>query len=113
MDELKELWERTKSCHNKLEKELVGNYINFLREVAKYYLKKDRRVFFKENRVVHWGEGDFGRLLIEGKEDITDVFGDYIVEIKFALEIPPTAKQRYIEISMENLDAIKYRVDER
>jgi len=50
------------------------------REVARYYLKKGRRVFFRENQVVHWGEGNFGRLLIEGNEDVSEVFEDYITE---------------------------------
>jgi len=87
MNKLKDLWKRTKSHHSELEKKIVDNYIDFLREVAKYYLKKGRRVFFKENCIVHWGEGDFGGLVIEGDEDIGDVFGDYIVEIKFDPEI--------------------------
>lgn len=52
---LKNIWQRTKLRHNELEKGVVENYINFLRKVAVYYLKKGRRVFFKENRVVHWG----------------------------------------------------------
>ena len=112
MDELKELCKRTKSRHNELEKELVSNYINFLRDAAKYYLRKGRQVFFRENRVVHWGEGDFGKLLIAGNEDVVDVFGDYITEIQFKPKIELPLKQGYVEITPENFDAIKYKVDE-
>jgi len=67
---LKTLWQKTKLCHNELEKSIVENRISFLQEVAIHYLKKKRRVFFKENRIVHWGEWDFGSLLIQGSEDV-------------------------------------------
>jgi hypothetical protein len=42
---LKDLWQKTKVRHNELEKEVVENYIGFLRQVAMYYLEKGRRVF--------------------------------------------------------------------
>ncbi|MDI6793265.1 MAG: hypothetical protein QME81_10425 [bacterium] len=112
MDKLKDLWKRTKFHHNELEKKIADNYLNFLREVARYYLKEDRRVFFRENRVVHWGEGDFGRLLIEENEDVSEVFEDYILEVEFEPEIQLPLTEGYIEITTGNLDAIKYRVDE-
>ncbi|MFH1641097.1 MAG: hypothetical protein ABIA66_03935 [Candidatus Omnitrophota bacterium] len=38
MDKLKELWKMTKFRHNELEKKIADNYLNFLREVARYYL---------------------------------------------------------------------------
>lgn len=61
MKELKPLWSDTKKKFNKLEQSLVDCYIAFLRQVADVYLKQGRRVFFRENRVVHWGEGNLGR----------------------------------------------------
>jgi len=110
---LKALWQKTKSCHNELEKEVVKNYIDFLRKVTMYYLKKGRRVFFKENRIVHWGEWNFGSLLIQGSEDIIDVFGSYISEIRFEPEVEEIIrKEGYLEVHPENLDIIRYWVGE-
>jgi hypothetical protein len=62
MKPLESLWQETKQKFDKLEKALVNNYIAFLREVAKIYIKQSRRVFFRENQFVHWGEGNFGSL---------------------------------------------------
>ncbi|MFQ6052399.1 MAG: hypothetical protein ACE5K4_12015 [Candidatus Hydrothermarchaeota archaeon] len=110
---LRTLWQKTKLCHNKLEKNIVENYINFLRQVAIHYLKKKKRVFFKENRIVHWGEWNFGSLLIQGSEDVSDVFGDHISEIRFEPEVDKfTKKEDYIEVHPENIDIIHYQVDE-
>ena len=89
---------------------LVDCYIAFLRQMAKMYLQQGRRVFFRENRVVHWGEGNFGRLLIEGKEDPSEVFDDYISEIVFEREINEQIVKGYVEITEGNLHEIKYRL---
>jgi hypothetical protein len=110
---LKTLWQKTKVSHNKLEKNIVENYINFLRQVAIYYLKKKRRVFFKENRIVHWGEWNFGSLIIQGSEDVSDVFGDHISEIRFEPKVEKLAKKEgYVEVHPENIDIIHYWADE-
>jgi len=70
-------------------------------------------VFFKENRIVHWGEWDFGSLLIQDSEDVNDIFGDYISEIRFEPEVEKFIKKEgYIELHSENLDIIRYQVDE-
>ena len=42
MKELKALWEETKEFVDKREKEIAEKYINFLREVARAYIKKAR-----------------------------------------------------------------------
>lgn len=110
MKELKSLWKETKEKFDQLEKSLVDCYTAFLREVARVYLQQGRRVFFGENRVVHWGEGDFGRLIIEGKEDVYEVFGEYISEIHFEPRLSPKALGGYIEIKEENLEDIKYEI---
>lgn len=39
MKELKSLWEETKEFVDKREKEIAEKYINFLREVARAYIK--------------------------------------------------------------------------
>ncbi len=64
MQNLKDLYKETKKRFGSLEKELIECYIAFLRKVAKFYLQQGRRVFFEENHFVHWGEGNFGWLVI-------------------------------------------------
>lgn len=68
MKALESVWKETKEKFDKLEKELVDCYIAFLREVARFYLQQSRKVYFQENCVVHWGEWNFGTLIIEGDE---------------------------------------------
>lgn len=110
MKELKSLWEETKKKCNRLEKSLVDCYIAFLRQVAKVYLKQGKRVFFRENRVVHWGEGNFGQLIIEGDEEVSEVFGEHISEIHFESEPNEEVIKGYIEITQRNLKNIKYEL---
>ncbi len=109
MKALESLWKDTKERFDKVEESLVDCYIAFLREVAKIYLEQNRRVFFRENRVVHWGEGNFGSLIIEGDEEVREVFGDYISEIRFEHEINEKVTKGYLEIKENNLEKIKYR----
>ena len=107
---LESLWKETKERFDKVEKSLVDCYITFLREVAKVFLEQDRRVFFRENRVVHWGEWNFGTLIIEGDEEVGEVFGDYISEIRFESEITKKVTKGYLEIKEENLENIRYQI---
>ena len=108
MNDLISFWKTTKERFDGLEKALIECYIGFLREVAKHYLQRGRRVYFWENRVVHWGEGNLGRLIIEGKEDVDNVFGDYIAEIRFEPEINEEVISGYVEINERNIDHIRY-----
>jgi len=110
MKELKTQWEETKEFVDKREKEIAENYINFLREVAKVYIKKGKRVFFRENRVVHYGEGGFGWMIIESDDDPYEIFGDYIPEIHFEVKISEREERNYTEIKEENLKDIKYEI---
>jgi len=110
MKELKSIWKETKRKCTRLEKSLIDCYIAFLRQLAKMYLQQGRRVFFRENRVVHWGEGNFGQLLIEGKEDVSEVFGEYISEICFEPELNEELIKGHIEITGRNLKDIKYEL---
>lgn len=110
MKVLELLWKETKEQFDKLEKSLVDCYIAFLREVAKIYLEQGRKVFFRENRIVHWGEWNFGTLMIEGDEDVDEVFGDYISEIRFEPEINVKGLNEYVEIKEENLEDIRYKI---
>lgn len=76
--------------------------------MAKFYLNQGRRAFFWENRVVHWGEGDFGRLVVEGEEETDEVFGDFIPEIRFRAKTDAEDLDGYVDVRGDNLDAIKY-----
>lgn len=108
MKNFQPVWRKTKKRFDSLEKELVDCYISFLREVAKYYLQQGRTVFFRENRVVHWGEGNFGRLVVEGKEATDEVFGEYISEIIFEPKISKDTIGGCTEITNNNIDDIRY-----
>ena len=110
MKPLKSLWQETKQKFDKLEKALVYGYIDFLREVARIYIEQSRRVFFRENQFVHWGEGNFGALLIEGDEKVDAVFGGYISEIRFEPEINEKITEGYIEIKKGNIEDISYQI---
>lgn len=110
MQNLKSQWKKTKTKFDRLKKELVDCYISFLREEAKYYLQQGRRVFFRENNVVHWGEGIFGWLIIEGKEESDEVFGDYISEVQFKPKISKEIIKSYTEIKEKNLKGIRYEI---
>jgi|LGVE01.1.fsa_nt_gb hypothetical protein len=110
MKPLESLWQETKQKFDKLEKALVNDYIAFLREVAKIYIEQSRRVFFRENQFVHWGEWNFGSLLIEGDEEVDAVFGGYISEIRFEPEINEKITEGYIEIKKGNIDDISYQM---
>jgi hypothetical protein len=108
MQNLKSLYKETKEKFDSLEKKLIDCYIAFLREVARFYLRQGRRVFFEENRFVHWGEGNFGWLVIEGEEETDEVFSEYISEIKFEPKISKKTLSSYMEIKEDNLKDIKY-----
>ena len=108
MEELKNLWVQTKREVDGLERRLIDAYIHFLRQVALAYLKMGRRVFFGENRIVHWGEWNFGTLVIEGNEEVDEILGDYISEVRFEFEFNGTIKGEYVEIKEENIEDIRY-----
>lgn len=110
MKELKNLWVQTKKEVDRLERRLIDTYVSFLRQVAMTYLKMGRRVFFSENRVVHWGEWNFGTLVIEGNEEVDEVFGDYISEIRFESEFEGAIKGEYTEIKEKNIEDIRYEL---
>ncbi len=110
MKVLEYLWKDTKDRFDKIEKSLVDCYVAFLRKVVRVYLEQSRRVFFRENRIVHWGEWNFGTLVIEGDEEVDEVFGDYISEIRFEPEISEKATKGYLQIKEDNLENIRYQI---
>jgi hypothetical protein len=107
-ENLRSLWKTPKENFDSYEKALIDCYIAFLKKVAEFYLNEGRRVFFRENTVVHWGEGNFGSLIIEGGEDMNEVFGDFISEISFEPEITEKILRGFKEIKKENIQDIRY-----
>lgn len=59
---------------------------------------------------MHYGEGRFGWLIIEGQKDNTEVFGEHIQEIKFEPEIDEKVIRGYNEIKEDNIEEIKYGI---
>jgi hypothetical protein len=110
MNDLSLDWKKTKKEFNDHEQALVACYIAFLRKTAKHYLLQGRRVYFKENNIVHWGEWNFGKLVIEGREDIYDVFGEYIAEIAFEPEISDEVQNNCAQVTLNNLGDIRYEI---
>jgi hypothetical protein len=64
----------------------------------------NERVFFRENKVVHYGEGGFGWMIIESDDDPYEVFGDYVPEVSEREE------RNYVEINEKNIEGIKYEI---
>jgi hypothetical protein len=60
--------------------------------------------------VVHYGEGGFGTLIIEYKENDSNMFGDYRSEIKFLPKVNEKITKRYIKITLRNLNDIQYHL---
>jgi hypothetical protein len=110
MNDLKALWKETEEFVEQQEKEIAERYVRFLREVARYYISKGKRVFFSENKVVHYGEGGFGWMVVESEDDSYEVFGDYVQEIRFETSIEEKDVRGYIEIKEENLNDVNYSI---
>jgi len=108
MNKIENLIAKTKKEFDAKENEAIKCYISFLREVSKHYLKLGAKVFFHENKVVHYGEGGFGRLVIEHEKDESDLFDDYHFQIKFLSKAHETILNGYIKITLKNLTAIRY-----
>ncbi len=93
-----------------VEEEIAEKYIHFLREVAKHYISKGKRVFFRENRVVHYGEGGFGWMIVECGDDEHEVFDGHITEIRFQQKVNEKDIKGCIETKNNNLEDIKYEI---
>lgn len=91
-----------------MERQLIKQYISSLGKIAKMFLQKGRKVYFKQNRVVHWGEGGFGDLIIEGTEKSEELFGECISEITFIQKLNKEILKGYIEIKESSLALINY-----
>ena len=110
MSDFKRLWKETEGFVHSYEKEIAKKYIHFLKEVARHYISKGKRVFFKENKVVHYGEGGFGWLIVECDDEEYEVFGTHVPEIRFKQKVNERDIRGCIEIKEENLEDIKYEL---
>jgi len=102
MIDCKALWKETRELVHSRENEIAEKYVHFLREVARHYISKGKKVFFRENRVVHYGEGGFGWLTIECDDDEYEAFGDYVSAISFVQKLSERDIRGSIEITEEN-----------
>lgn len=75
-------WEKTKQVLNFHEQKLIESYLQFLIDTAEFFIQKGNKVFFRENTVVHWGEGNFGTLYIIGTEEDEALIPGYISKIR-------------------------------
>lgn len=110
MSDFERLWKETRELVDCHEKEIAEKYIHFLRGVARHYISKGKRVFFRENRVVHYGEGGFGWMVIESDDDEYEIFGAHVLEIRFEDEVDEKDIRGYTEIGNENLEDIKHGI---
>jgi len=110
MEDLKVLWRETKEFVEEQERRIAEKYIHFLRRVAEAYIRSGKRVFFRENTVVHYGEGGFGWMIIEAQEDPYQVFGGYVQEIHFETKVSEREKRNYKETTEQNIQEIKYEI---
>ena len=110
MNELKALWKETEEFVERYERRIAEKYIHFLREVARHYISKGKRVFFRENRFVHYGEGGFGWLIVECDDDEYDVFDTHVPEVRFEKNVNEKDIRGSTEIRVENVKDIKYDI---
>jgi hypothetical protein len=105
-------WENTKKELNFHEQKLIESYLQFLRDTAEFFIRRGNKVFFRENTVVHWGEGGFGTLYIIGTDEDEAVLPDYISAIRIENSVEDIRFSPGKEITLANLSDIKYRMDQ-
>ena len=108
---LEKNWKRSYQILNQKEKAFVDTYLDFLRSVARACLKVGWRVWFRQNQVVHWGEGGFGHLsiFIPGRRK-ANAFCDLPAEVEFITK-PSNKRSLGEEITLITLDRITYELD--
>jgi len=104
-------WEKTKKELNFHEQKLIDSYLQFLRDTTEFFIKRGNEVFFRQNTVVHWGEGGFGTLYIIGTEEDESLLPGYISEIQ-VLKSVDDIRFSGKEITLDNLRDIIYRMDQ-
>lgn len=110
-ESLKDKWEQTSQDLNLYEQKLIDCYLQFLRDIAAFFIKQGNMVLFRENSVAHWGEGGFGHLYIVGTEEDESLLPGYFLEIQI-VGSPGEIRGSYKEITLQNLNEITYEIDE-
>jgi hypothetical protein len=103
-------WKEVSKTLDEQERAFVETYVGFLRRAAHACLEKGWRVWFRPNRVTHWGEGGFGSLFILLPESGPKLRADLPTEVRFLTEFPENKKLGE-EITLATLDRIMYRLD--
>lgn len=90
-----------------LEQQIISEYIAFLRQLALHFIERGVKVYFVENRRVHWGEYNFGTLYIDTEEP-RDIW--YLKSVTWG---SPRHARKDIdpsnyEITAKNIDHIQY-----
>lgn len=108
---LEKKWKDTRLLLNQQEKALVETYVNFLRTVARAYLERGCRVWFKQNRVVHWGEGGFGWISVLCPTSEPKGVPDLPGEVRFLADL---SDQQSLgeEITLTTLERITHEADQ-
>ncbi len=108
---LEEGWKATRGVLNQQERALVETYVIFLRTVARTCLERGWRVWFKPNRVVHWGEGGFGHLSILVPAGRLESFPELPGEVEFITDLSDNLRLGE-EITLAAIDRITYEPDQ-
>ncbi len=104
---LEQAWQATCAVLNQQEKALIETYLEFLRRAAEVWIENGCRVWFKPNRVVHWGEGGFGKLSILVPAGEPTELPDLPGEIRFIADLSDKDGMGE-EITLATLDRITY-----
>lgn len=90
----------------RLEQQIIGEYIAFLRRLALHYITEGVTVYFVENRHVHWGESDFGTLYIDREEP---EYVGYLTSVNWGLpKLKEGITPEKYRITAKNIDNIQY-----
>jgi hypothetical protein len=106
---LEQEWKDTCGILDQKERALVETYLGFLRCTVKSCIENGCRVWFRSNRVVHWGEGGFGHLSILLPAGEPAKLPDLPAEIRFITDL--SDERLGEEITLATLERITYKLD--
>lgn len=110
INRLEKEWSRLCLVLDSHERALVGAYLGFLRHVAQTCIESGWRVWFRQNRWTHWGEGGFGSLSILSPGREAEPHTALPSEIRFLRDVPDD-RELGEEIIVATLDRIAYQPD--
>lgn len=110
MKRLEGEWSRVCPVLDGHERALVDAYLCFLRHVAQTCIENGCRVWFRQNRWTHWGEGGFGSVSILLPDREAEPHADLPSEIRFVRDVPDN-RELGEEVTLAALDRITYQPD--